>query len=225
MKAVLIKKTFFVCLLLLSTQLLHAEIAFEQLPMYAHVNKNNSNDNAEYEPGLFDKAIRTFGTQKHASEGYTEKGFDHYSNNEFNKSMKRFNQAWLLNPENPYPYLGFGLLMRANNQYCDAYKMFKLANEKGLKENGFLADYAYTASQCAIKNNEALTLFEVSNDLHSQAIETPNKRLQAYVYHSWAKSYFLQKNIDKTNEMIDASISLGGKIDPSLLENIKNYKN
>ena len=208
------------------SQPLYAEVIYEQQPMYEKHKNSESTAFTDENEGLLDKAIRTFGTKEHASEGYTEKGFDHYSNNEFNKSMKRFNQAWLLNPNNPYPYLGFALLMNVNKQSCDAYDMFKLANEKGIKENGFLADYAYTTSQCAVTKDkdEKERLFKRSNDLHEQATQTPNKRLLAYVYHSWAKSYFLQENIDKTNEMIDASKSLGGKIDASLLEQVENYK-
>jgi hypothetical protein len=207
------------------SQQLLAEVVYEQQPMYGKRNNSNANLFIDENQGLLSKAITTFGTREHASEGYTEKGFDHYSNNEFNKSMKRFNQAWLLNPENPYPYLGFALLININKQSCEAYQMFKIANEKGVNENGFLADYAYTTSQCAVTkdNSEKESLFKHANELHEQATQTPNQRLLAYVYHSWAKSYFLQENLDKTKEMIEASKSFGGKIDASLLDEIKKH--
>ena len=138
--------------------------------------------------------------------------------------MERFNQAWLLNPKNSYIYLGFGLLLNKNEQSCDAYKMFKLANEMGLNENGFLADYAYTSAQCALLNekDEQQKLFNISNDLHKQASLTPNKSLRAYVYHSWAKSFFLQNNFIKSLEMIEQSKTLGGSIDNALVQALKN---
>lgn len=201
------------------------KVVYEQQPMYGKHDDSHANLFIDENQGLLSNAIATFGTREHASEGYTEKGFDHYSNKEFNKSMKRFNQAWLLNPENPYPYLGFALLMNINRQSCEAYKMFKTANEKGVDENGFLADYAYTTTQCAVTkdNSEKESLFKQANALHEQAAQTLNKRLLAYVYHSWAKSYFLQKNLDKTEEMIEASKSFGGKIDTSLLNEIKKH--
>lgn len=202
-----------------------AEVVYEQQPMYGKHNDGNAILFIDENQGLLANAIATFGTREHASEGYTEKGFDHYSNKEFNKSMKRFNQAWLLNPENPYPYLGFALLININKQSCEACEMFKTANEKGINENGFLADYAYTISQCAVTkdNSEKESLFKRANDLYGQAIRTQNERLLAYVYHSWAKSYFLQKNINKTLEMIEATKNLGGKIDASLLNEVKKY--
>jgi tetratricopeptide (TPR) repeat protein len=168
-------------------------------------------------------AINSFGTSDHASEGYVEKGFDHYSNNKLGKSMQKFNQAWLLNPENAYVYLGFGLLMNKKKESCQANKMFKLANKKGLKESGFLSDYAYTSSQCAVlkERNEKQELFNASNTLYQLAIQTPNQRLQAYVYHSWAKSYFLQEDFINSLAMIEKSKALGGSIDASLVQALK----
>jgi len=208
----------------LSQQLL-AEVVYEQQPMYGKHSDSDANLFIDENQGLLSNAIATFGTREHASEGYTEKGFDHYLNKELNKSMKHFNKAWLLNPENPYPYLGFALLMNINKQFCKAYEMFKVANEKGVNENGFLADFAYTTTQCALAedNYKKENLFKQANALHEQATQTPNKALLAYVYHSWAKSYFLQENLDKTEEMIEASKSFGGKIDTSLLDEIKKH--
>lgn len=226
MKTGLFIRSLFISIALLCSQHIYAEIVYEQQPMYGKHDKRNANVYTEGDQNLFYSAIRTFGTKEHASEGYTEKGFDLYSKGEFNKSMNRFNQAWLLNPENPYPYLGFGLLLNENKQPCKAYQMFKIANEKGLKESGFLADYAYTTSQCAVmkEQNEKESLFKLSNDLHKQATQTPNKRLLSYVYQSWAKSFFLQKNINKTHEMIDESTELGGKIDTSFLKEVNSFE-
>lgn len=219
----LIKISFF----LIFSQQAFSEQAKTQLPMYGNEDRGKNPDFIAQDDELIKKATTTFGTREHASEGYVEHGFDHYSSNELNKSMNRFNQAWLLNPENPYPYLGFALLLNKQEQSCDAYKMFKLANKKGINENGFLADYAYTTSQCASlkKDNERKKLFNVANTLYEKAIQTPNTRLLAYVYHSWAKSYYLQGDFIKSNEMIEQSRKLGGTIDSSLLQALEKKHN
>jgi predicted Zn-dependent protease len=217
-----IKASFF---LIISTQVF-ADTKEQQLPMYGGTDRYSNPEFIDKDKLFIAKATRTFGTREHASEGYVEHGFEHYSNNKFNKSMQRFNQAWLLNPDNPYVYLGFGLLLNKKEQSCEATTMFKSANEKGLKESGFLADYAYTSAQCALlkEKNEQQELFDVSNDLHNVASQTTNKPLRAYVYHSWARSYFLQNNFSKSKEMIELSKSLSGKIDPALLQSIKKEK-
>jgi tetratricopeptide (TPR) repeat protein len=210
------------CFLLFLSQNSFSETVGEQLPMYGGEDRNQNPELVMQDYKLIATATRTFGTREHASEGYVEKGFEHFSDNQFVKSMNRFNQAWLLNPENPYPYLGFGLLMNKQENSCEAFNMFKLANDKGLSENGFLADFAYTTSQCALlkDKNEQQELFKLSNNLYDMAIQTSNKKLLAYIYHSWAKSYLLQNDIINTKNMIEKTKSLGGTIDESLLNAI-----
>lgn len=212
--------------LLILSQQSFSETTEKQLPMYGGEDRSQNPEFIAQDNKLIAKATRTFGTREHASEGYVEHGFNHYSNNEFEQSMNRFNQAWLLNPENPYPYLGFALLMNKEEQPCEAYKMFKLANEKGLNESGFLADYAYTTSQCALlkESIEKQKLFDASNSLYEAATQTSNTKLLAYVYHSWAKSYYLQEDFIKVKEMIEQSKSLGGTIDNNLVEALKEKK-
>jgi len=195
----------------------------KQRPMFGNNDRTKHPESIENDNLFIAKATHTFGTREHASEGYVERGFDLYSNNKLNESMKCFNQAWLLDNENPYVYLGFGLLLNKDELPCEATAMFKLAHKKGLKESGFLADYATTSTQCALINekNERIELFNVSNELHNQASQTPHKLLRAYVYNSWAKSYFSQENFLKSQEMIELSKNLGGTIDTALLESIK----
>lgn len=217
--SILINISFF----LLLSQQSFADATTKQLPMFGGEDRSQNPELIAQDNVLIAKATHTFGTREHASEGYVERGFEHYSNNEFDQSMNRFNQAWLLNPENPYVYLGFGLLLIKEDKSCVAFKMFKLANEKGLNESGFLADFAYTTSQCALlkKESERQELFKLSNNLHESATQTSNRRLLAYVYHSWAKAYLLQKDYIHTKEMIEQSNDLGGTIDESLLKALK----
>jgi tetratricopeptide (TPR) repeat protein len=207
-------------LLLFLSSIVFAETDINLQPMYGGIDRAKNPELNEQDNAFIASATRTFGTREHASEGYVERGFDNYGKNKLDKSMQRFNQAWLLDQNNPYAYLGFGLILKKQEKPCEAYEMFKLANKNKLNESGFLADYAYTTTQCALlkENNKRQDLFDTSNNLYEEAVQTPNNTLRAYVYHSWAKSYLLQENIPQTKNMIDQSRSLGGKIDNSLLE-------
>ncbi len=143
--------------------------------------------------------------------------------------MQRFNQAWLLDPNNPYTYLGFAILLNKDEKKCKAMIMFMQAHKKGLQESGFLADYAQTSSACALskEKTQQAELFNDANDLHAQATQTPNKQIRAYAYQSWAKSYFLQDDFVNSQAMLEESKKLGGKIDTafenSLNEKIKGH--
>jgi tetratricopeptide (TPR) repeat protein len=47
--------------------------------------------------------------------------------------MKRFNQAWLLNPEIPDPYFGFASLLEMQNKLEEANQFYKMGLEKDVK--------------------------------------------------------------------------------------------
>lgn len=217
-----IYKLFIISLFSFFSQSITAE-PISDLPMFSGEDRSQNPELVKLDNEFINKAVRTFSTREHASDGYTEHGFNHFSNNKYKQSMHRFNQAWLLNPDNPYPYIGFGLLMKVEKKTCDAYEMFKLAHEKGLVESGFLADYAYTMSECALEKeqeSEKNRYFDLSNKTHEMATATDiiNDKLLAYAYHSWAKAYLLQGDLTKSKEMIEQSKIFGGIIDQSLID-------
>jgi len=193
------------------------------LPMYGGEDRSNDPELSEKDNTFIAKATRSFSSREHAAEGYVERGFDMYSQNKFDKAMQAFNQAWLLDPNNPYPYLGFGLMLKNEKKFCKTIAMFLQAHQKGLYENGFLADYAHATTRCALTRENQLQkkLFDDANILYNRAIQTPNNALRAYVYHSWAKSYFLQNDFSNSLAMIEQSKILGGKIDAALDQSLK----
>jgi tetratricopeptide (TPR) repeat protein len=211
-----------ISILVISTSVL-AETDINHLPFYGGTDRIEFHEITEQDNIFIANATRTFGTREHAAEGYVERGFDLYAENKLDESMEHFNQAWLLNQDNPYIYLGFGLLLNKKKEACDAAQMFKQANQKGLKESGFIADYAHTVTLCALTKGkkEQIELFDDTNKLYDSAIQTPNKKLKAYVYHNWAKSCFLQENYLKAQEMLQQSTLLNNKVDTELEQSIK----
>lgn len=219
----IIRNIMGISLYLFFSNTLFAETEYQHLPMYGGQDRTQDESLIEEDKAFIADATRTFSTKELAAEGYVERGFDLYSQNKLDRSMWRFNQAWLLDKNNYYVYLGFGLLLNKKEHPCQATRMFKLANEKGLKENGFLADYAYTSTECALikEEDERQQLFVLSNTLHEQATQTVNEPLRAYVYHSWGKSYFLQRNYEAARSMLEKSKQLGGSIDSSLARSLE----
>ncbi len=54
-------------------------------------------------------------------------GWGYFFTEEYDMSMKRFNQAWLLNPENYHVYWGFGRLLEKQNKNNEAKEMYEKA--------------------------------------------------------------------------------------------------
>jgi|TARA_B110000238_G_C16045720_1_gene403812 hypothetical protein len=193
------------------------------LPMYGGKNREKSSVIVEKDTRFITKAMKSFSSRKHAAEGYVERAFDMYSQNNFVDSMRRFNQAWLLDSKNAYIYLGYGLLYNNEKKSCKAMEMFMQAHKKGLIENGFLADYAYTITNCALTKDNQLQkiLFNDANNLFHTASQTPNKRLKAFAYQAWAKSYFLQNDFINSQEMLKEAKKNDGTIDAEFENSLK----
>jgi len=167
---------------------------------------------------FIDKAIQTFGTSEHASIGYVDSGFEAHLQDKDELAMQRFNEAWLLNKDNPYVYIGFGVLYEKHNQMCQAMDMFRLANEKKLNEPDFLADYALIKTRCGITLEEPSrsTLLSEAENIYQLAEQTPNDRVRAYIYHSWAKADLLINKAESAIDKTRKAQSLGFKVDESL---------
>ncbi len=202
-------------LLIMTSLLSRADIS---QPMYGSSGNSNNEKIASENAQFLAEATNTFGTREHASIGYVDSGFEAHLANKDQLAMQRFNEAWLLNPENPYAYVGFGVLYKKQQQYCKAKEMFTLAASKQLQESGFLADYALIISQCADSSStsDRSTLFTKANEVYLQAEETPNPKVLAYVYQSWAESLLLQDNVEKARSMLDEAMALGATIKPDL---------
>ncbi len=220
----MIKQLFLkISLFLLYTSSSLASTNSSLLPMYGGEDRKNNPEFLKKDNEFILKSTQSFSSREHAAEGYVERGFEMYSQGKFDDAMQRFNQAWLLNPDNAYIYLGYGLLYNNEKKPCMAVAMFMQAHKKGLNESGFLSDYAYTTTNCALTKENQLQkeLFSDANDLHTQSSQSPNKALQAYAYHSWAKSYFLQNDFSNSQKMLEQSKSLGGNTDIQFEHSLK----
>ena len=212
-----------ISLLLITTNSILVTANNSLLPMYGEKKREKSSVIVEKDNRFIAKAMKSFSSREHAAEGYVERGFEMYSQNKFDKSMRRFNEAWLLNSKNAYIYLGYGLLYNNEEKFCKAMEMFTRAYKKGLIESGFLADYAYTTTKCALTKENQLqkALFNDANNLSHQASRTTNKRLKAFAYQAWAKSYFLQNDFINSQEMLKKAKKNDGAIDAIFEQSLK----
>lgn len=96
------------------------------LPMYGGVAKNESQANADND---FLKTIDAQGqTRDSSSRFFSNRGWSYYYQGNDNLAMKRFNQAWLLNPNNASAYFGFGSIIgRRRSSIDSAIMFFKIA--------------------------------------------------------------------------------------------------
>ena len=207
---------YFLLLLPIAMTSAHAN---ENEPMYGGMDRVNNPELYQQDQAFIYQATNTFGTAEHASIGYVDSGFEAHLKGKQELAMQRFNQAWLLDNNNPYSYVGFGVLYQHNKNYCKAMDMFDIASEKELVEPGFLADYAFIISQCIneTKNTDKQKqLTDKVSKIYEQAEQTTNDRVKMYVYKSWVKSLLLLKQPKQALQKVEYIESLGQIFDNEL---------
>ncbi|OAB29203.1 hypothetical protein SAMN05444395_1026 [Flavobacterium fryxellicola] len=99
------------------------------LPMYGEVEKCAEQIKSDNE--FISDCDKQFKSRTEAAEKYVEKAWGYFYNNEPETSMKRFNQAWLLDKDNAEIYWGFGNLVGMKHELKQSISLF----EKSIKIN------------------------------------------------------------------------------------------
>lgn len=188
----------FACLLLLSGCLATSPVnqgpRIDEIPMYGGIDRSSNPQLKAGDEKFITGVTALFGSREKASAVWVNRGYKLYKQDQLGMAMRRFNQAWLLDPKNPEVYAGFGGVLQDQGKYCDAMEMM----EKALALNpptfqGIYPDAAQIVTLCAI-SNKALTpeakaeLTARSDALYKKAEEIePDKR---YIYASWARAYY-----------------------------------
>lgn len=116
-------------------------VPIDQVPMYGGMNRKANSTLKEADGQLIHGATQAFGSRKAASRAWANKAFRDYAEGRSRNGIRRFNQAWLLDPSNPEVYWGFALWYRHLGERERAVSMMKKAYSMGLREAEFLETY------------------------------------------------------------------------------------
>ncbi len=194
--------------------------------MYGGMDRSAYPDLKTADDAFIQGVTKQFGSREYASEKFAAYGFALYQRDDLARAMARFNQAWLLNPNNPQVYWGFAAVLHDRGEYCQANTMMDKALEHGIaSDKGFLADAGLDASHCALANQalpaaEKKRLLDKSEQLFQRAErEDPNR---AYVYGKWAQAYLHQTRYADAWQMVAKQRSAGGKPDEEFLSLLRS---
>ena len=110
------------------------------LPKYGLAKKSPDQKKADEE--FIKSAISASGTAEKAADTYVKFGFKYLNEGNLQTSMYRFNQAWMLNPENPDVYWGFGSIYFKFQDYYKAVLQYNEGLHISPKHEGILKDRA-----------------------------------------------------------------------------------
>lgn len=164
---------------------------------------------------LIEGTTKEFGSRNSASRRFTDAGFRYYFRNDLGTAMRRFNQGWLLDPNNPDVFYGFMAVLNDRDMHCDARQMAEKAFELGLEKSAeTLADagreYALCAMQDTTLDDSTKTAYtKRSSEYFTEAlILKPNS---PYVYGHWASAAYRLGNYPAAWDYVALQRKYGGK--------------
>lgn len=116
-----------------------------ELPMYGGVPRTPAEKAADEK--FVQDVTREFGSKEAAFENGFELGWAYYAKRDYVKAMYRFNQCWLLNPDDVRLNNAFGVVMAARGDLKSAVSWFQKGADKGDPKAQFNLAKAYMNGQ------------------------------------------------------------------------------
>ena len=171
------------------------------------------------------QVARSYGSRNAASQALVEQGYRLHREAQPGMAMRRFNQAWLLNPDNAEVYAGFAVVLEDQRKFCQAMSMMDRAVSLHPPTfRGIYADAGRIAARCAAEDRtlppEARIAATARSDewyRKSEAVE-PDK---GYLYASWATAYYWRGQYGEAWAMVHRSRAAGGNPSPAFVEMLR----
>jgi tetratricopeptide (TPR) repeat protein len=188
--------------------------------MYGQPDIERPDSLKEADEDFIVKASSGFGgDRKVASDAWANQADKYMEDGNLDFAMRRYNQAWLLNPDSYRPYWGFGRVLTARRNYDAALENFKKA--KGLIDNQYqkpalIADmgiaYHNKANNLKPGHHEKSLSFELANESFNESTTIDPK--YAIGWTQWAFSLYFQGNYNEAWDKVRKAQALDANVVP-----------
>lgn len=216
-------KSGLVCALALAIAAQAERIPIDQVPMYGPINRSKVPSLKKADEDLIKNGIKGFGTREKAADAWFGVGWKYYRNNDLTNAMRRFNQAWLLNPADPKPFWGFAMVRHDQGKAIEAEKYMAKAFELGFREAVFLADYGRICAVTVIEDPKLPAETKAAYLKKSEEMYALTERADSkdeYLYGSWATALFWRGDYPAAWEKVSQQRALGGQPNPQFLRRL-----
>jgi tetratricopeptide (TPR) repeat protein len=171
----------------------------EKLPMYGQPRVARPENLKKIDEDLIRDATFRFGNRQAASRALAEQGWTSVRRGMLDVAMRRFNEAWLLNPKNYQAFWGFGAVLSEQGKLAEAIEQLETARElidDPKQRVALLSDLgavhsSYGARLPADKQLDRAQHFVIANNRFAESLEMdPN---YARSWREWAFSLYEQE--------------------------------
>ncbi len=174
-------------------------------PEYGHVVKDK--DHLEEDQKFIDLVLKQDTTHRKGSEHLVGLGFKYLGQGDMETAMRRFNQAWLLDPQNENVYWGFGAIYGTFSDYPNAIVQYDKGLALNTQSSVLLTDKAtiyfvmYQRGHQQSNLDSALSLLTKSYGIDAQNLNT---------IYKLSICYFLSKDCANAQKFYSEFIKVGG---------------
>ncbi|MGD9873048.1 MAG: tetratricopeptide repeat protein [Kiritimatiellia bacterium] len=206
-------------------------VQINERPMYEGMVKTPQQQQADKE--LIETVLEKCGSLEVASREAAKLGWQFYYQNDFSTAMKRFNQAWLLNSNNPEAFWGFGLIIgqrasrqEAENNLNESVRFLQRAMEIDPDNGRIMGDLAFSHTILAhyyksVRRNEkeATAHFDVASKLFPVAYKADPE--YPPIVANWSVFYFYTGNYQNAKKKADEAEKMGYKFSSAYIQDLK----
>ena len=171
----------------------YAALPINEMPMYGGIKKTDEMKRAD--AAFIARVEKTGYSKESGAEAAVEKAWDFFGKRDFSNAMKRFNQAWLLDPQNGDVYHGFALVVyQRDNDFLEAERLFRLALSKPKVRVNAYVDYGRFLwlqsryDESLVQLNRAIEVSPKANNAYSNISFVYYKRRDFPQACKWAKA-------------------------------------
>jgi len=191
------------------------EPRIDNLPMYGQPDLQRPEFLKKADEAFIAKAAEGLGGREAASKAWSEQADQFMRQGNLDYAMRRYNQAWLLNPNNYQPYWGFGRVLLERDKIDEAIvhleKAISLCHD-AYQKVALLSDTgtAYTYKAASISESmsvERARFFKMANNKFEESTRLdPN---DANAWMRWAYALFLEGDYEGSWMKVKKAQSLG----------------
>jgi len=190
-------------------------VRIDNVPMYGQPETPRPDFLKKADEDFINKVTAEIGDRKKASTMWYRQGDKYLKERNFDYAMRRYNQSWLLDPDNYQPYWGFGRVMLEQNRFEESIKHLLKANElidDDYQKVALLSDigaaYSYAAENEKDKNKKQ-NYYRLSFNHFTESTKMDSSYGRSWL--QWAIALYGAGNYKEAKEKYDVAKSKGEK--------------
>lgn len=187
----------------------------DEVPMYGGIDRSKFPALRESDEQFIAGVTREFGSREAAARLWVTRGFKFAVQGEYGMAIRRFNQAWLLDPTNPEVYSGLAITQhdRGRGEECEAMKLM----DKTLALNpptfqGIYTNAALITAHCSNRDKTLSPMAKAEMVARSEALYQKAQQVEPdklYLYVAWARSYYFRGEYHDAWRMVSKARAQG----------------